>query len=219
MSPSPPRIPLLQDLYANYLRGETTATFVARVQQHYEQASIERLAVMSNRYGRRAANFALVSMANFSANSIVGAALADTDRHVREIARQGIARLWQQTDDRLNQIELLKIIELNRQTRYAQAALNASELLEVAPAVAEVWNQRSLAHHRLKLYTDAIRDGRRTMEFNPYHFECLIRMGRCHEQLDDPISALDYFRQALAVHPDLAGVRAKVHYLQRSLSD
>jgi tetratricopeptide (TPR) repeat protein len=192
---------------------------VARVQQHYEQASIERLAVMSNRYGRRAANFALVSMANFSANSIVGAALADTDRHVREIARQGIARLWQQTDDRLNQIELLKIIELNRQTRYAQAALNASELLEVAPAVAEVWNQRSLAHHRLKLYTDAIRDGRRTMEFNPYHFECLIRMGRCHEQLDDPISALDYFRQALTVHPDLAGVRAKVHYLQRSLSD
>ena len=219
MSASPPRIPLLQDLYADYLRGEKASTFLARVKQCYEQAAIERLAVMSNRYGRRAANFALVSMASYTANPIVGAALADTDRQVREIARQGIAKLWRQTGDSLNQVALEKIIDLNREARYAQAALNATDLLEIAPAVAEVWNQRSLAHHRLKLYTDAIRDGRRAMEFNPFHFECLIRMGRCHEQLDDAISALDYFRQALAVHPDLAGVRAKVHYLQRSLSD
>ena len=112
-----------------------------------------------------------------------------------------------------------KIIGLNRQSHYAQAALNATDLLETAPKFAEAWNQRSLSHYRLKLYTDAIRDGRRAMELNPYHFECLTRMGRCHEQLDDLISALDYFQQALQVHPDLAGVRAKVHYLQRSLSD
>ena len=118
---------------------------------------------------------------------------------MREIARQGIAKLWRQTGDSLNQVALEKIIDLNREARYAQAALNATDLLEIAPALAEVWNQRSLAHHRLKLYTDAIRDGRRAMEFNPFHFECLIRMGRCHEQLDDAISALDYFRQALAV--------------------
>ena len=219
MPSSPPRTPLLQELYSDYLRGETTSAFLARVKQHYQQAAIERLAVMSNRYGRRAAIFALVSMGDNAANRIVGTALADTDRHVREIARQGIAELWRQTADSLQQVTLQKIIALNRQTRYAQAALDATDLLEVAPSLAEAWNQRSLAHHRLKLYTDALRDGHRAMEYNPFHFECLIRMGRCHEQLDDRISALDYFRQALNVHPDLAGVRAKVHYLQRSLSD
>ena len=219
MSSSPPRTPLLQELYTDYLRGETTSTFLSRVKQHYQQAAVERLAIMSNRYGRRAAIFTLVSMGDYAANPIVGTALADTDRHVREIARQGIAELWRQTGDSLQQKALQKIIGLNRQTRYAQAALDATDLLEVAPTLAEAWNQRSLAHHRLKLYTDAIRDGRRAIEYNPFHFGCLIRMGRCHEQLDDPISALDYFRQALNVHPDLAGVRAKVHYLQRTLSD
>ncbi len=219
MSVSPPRIPLLQDLYADYLRGETASTFLARVKAHYERSTIERLAIMSNRFGRRAAIFSLVSMADFTSNQIVGPALQDTDRQVREIARQGIFHLWRQADDHLNQHAIEKIIDLNRQSHYAQAALNATDLLEVAPNFAEAWNQRSLSHYRLKLYTDAIRDGRRTMELNPYHFECLTRMGRCHEQLDDLISALDYFRQALHVHPDLAGVRAKVHYLQRSLSD
>ena len=170
-------------------------------------------------FGRRAANFALVSIADFASNPIVGTALNDTDRQVREIARQGISQLWRQIDDRSNQIAIDKIIDLNRHTHYAQAALNATDLLEMASDFAEAWNQRSLSHYRLKLYTDALRDGRRAMELNPFHFECLTRMGRCHEKLDDPISALDHFRQALALHPDLAGVRAKVHYLQRSLSD
>ena len=219
MSASPPRIPRLQALYTDYLRGETTSTFLKRVSACYERTTIERIAVMSNRFGRRAASYALVSMADFRSNPTVGAALADTDRRVREIARHGIVQLWHQTEDRLDQLALQKIIDLNRHTHFAQAALNATDLLEVAPNFAEVWNQRSLAHYRLKLYTDSLRDARRTMELNPFHFECLIRMGRCHEQLEDRISALDYFRQALAVHPDLAGVRAKVHYLQRSLSD
>ena len=103
MSSSPPRTPKLQELYTDYLRGETTSTFLARVKQHYQQAAVERLAIMSNHYGRRAAIFTLVSMGDYAANPIVGAALADTDRHVREIARQGIAELWRQTGDSLQQ--------------------------------------------------------------------------------------------------------------------
>ena len=43
MPASPPRIPLLQDLYADYLRGEKASTFLARVKQCYDQAAIERL--------------------------------------------------------------------------------------------------------------------------------------------------------------------------------
>ena len=175
--------------------------------------------MMSNQYSRRAAIFALISLGDYTANTVVGAALADADRQVREIARQGIGQLWRRAGNESQQKAIQKIIKLNRQARYAQAALDATELLEQTASLPEVWNQRSLAHHRLKLYTDSIRDGRRTVEGNPFHFECLIRMGRCHEQLEDPISALDYFRQALGVNPDLAGVRAKVHYLQRSLSE
>jgi len=219
MTPSPPRTPLLQTLYRDYLRGQTAAAFLAQVRCHYKLATLERLAVMSNRYGRRAAIFSLVSIGDYAANGTVGPALADTDRHVRAIARQGIAELWRQTGNGPHQQVLQKIITLNAQSRYAQAALDATDLLEAAPSLGEAWNQRSLAHHRLKLFTDAIRDGRQAVECNPFHFECLIRIGRCHEQLKDPISALEYFRQALQIHPDLDGVRAKVHYLQRSLSD
>ena len=219
MPPSPPRISQLQNLYADYLQGQPVASFLNLVQQRYDQATLERIATMSNQYGRRAAVFVLVSLGDYSANPVVGLALADADRTVREIARQGIAQIWRTVGTVKQQRSLQKIIALNRQSRYAQAALDATEFLEQTTAYPEVWNQRSIAHHRLKLYTDAIRDGRRAVEGNPYHFECFIRMGRCQEQLEDPISALDYFRQALCIHPDLAGVRAKVHYLQRSLSD
>jgi len=44
-------------------------------------------------------------------------------------------------------------------------------------------------------------------------------MGQCYLQLNDRISALECFRRALRLNPNLEGVRAKVVYLQKSLKD
>jgi tetratricopeptide (TPR) repeat protein len=41
-------------------------------------------------------------------------------------------------------------------------------------------------------------------------------MGQCYLQLGQRSEALDSFRQALELNPNLEGVRAQVQYLQRT---
>jgi tetratricopeptide (TPR) repeat protein len=177
------------------------------------------LAKGSDRHGRRAAILALTLLGEYDSNPVVAAALLDTDRLVRLIAEEGIGQLWQRGGTAPQRSALQSIIDLNGQQRHQQAATDASELIEQAPTFAELWNQRSLAHYHLRLYSDSIRDSCHALEINPYYFGCAVRMGRCHVKLDDPISALECFRLALRLNPNLEGVRAKVIYLQKSLRD
>ena len=44
-------------------------------------------------------------------------------------------------------------------------------------------------------------------------------MGRCYLKLDDRISALECFRRALRLNPNLEQIRAQVVYLQKTLKD
>jgi hypothetical protein len=42
-------------------------------------------------------------------------------------------------------------------------------------------------------------------------------MGQCFLELNDRLAALETFRRALSLFPDLEGVRAQVQFLQREL--
>ncbi len=42
-------------------------------------------------------------------------------------------------------------------------------------------------------------------------------MGHCYLELFDAVGALEWFRWALQVNPDMENVRAQVGYLQRTL--
>jgi cytochrome c-type biogenesis protein CcmH/NrfG len=44
-------------------------------------------------------------------------------------------------------------------------------------------------------------------------------MGQAYLQMNDPISALDSFRRALRLNPNMEEVRAQVIHLQRRLKD
>jgi hypothetical protein len=42
-------------------------------------------------------------------------------------------------------------------------------------------------------------------------------MGHCYLEMDDPFAALECFRRAVKLNPDLEDVRAQIDYLQRTL--
>ena len=62
-----------------------------------------------------------------------------------------------------------------------------------------------------------MRDCQQALERNPYHFPAAIGMGHCHLELFDAVAALEGFRLALSINPDMENVRAQVGYLQRTL--
>jgi tetratricopeptide (TPR) repeat protein len=212
-----PAKPLLNDIYARYLADENTANFINAISQRYLIGTLERLAEYGTAVTRRAATLAISYVGTYESNAVLGRALHDKDRCVRLIAENGLRDLWQRDGSPEQQERLKVIIRMNASQQFELAATAATELLEVAPWFAEVWNQRAIAFFHIDRYEDSASDCHETLEINPYHFGAAVGLAHCHLELDDVFSSLEAFRRALKLNPDMEEIRAQVEQLERML--
>jgi len=211
------RAPLLDAFYRSYLTDETSAHFVASVARHYTEGTLARLAVSGSRTTRRAAILAVGFLGDFQCNVILGRALHDDDRVVRLLAENSIREIWLRDGSTRQQHWLQHIMRLNNCGQFDEAVGEASRLIDEADGIAEAWNQRAIALFQLERFGDSIQDCRQTIQRNAYHFPSAVGMGHCYLELFDAVAALECFRWALEVNPDMENVRAQVGYLQRTL--
>ena len=211
--------PILQTLYHRYLDDEDAATFVKAVSLRYCVGTLERLAEYGTRLSRRAAIMALGFLGSYDSNDVLGRALHDDDRGVRMLAENGVRDLWCRDGSDSQRQKLGVVIRLNASQQFDEAVDCATELIDEAPFFAEAWNQRAVAHYYLQNYEDSANDCQQTLELNPYHFGAAVGMAHCYLELGDGFAALECFRRALKLNPDMEGVRAQVQYLERSLEE
>jgi tetratricopeptide (TPR) repeat protein len=211
------RTPALHGQYHQYLVDQDTAKFGRQVRRRYTVGTLERLAVAGDRMARRAAILALSQLGDYNSNATLGRALHDDDRGVRMLAESGIRQLWSRIGTTGHRRQLEAIVELNAQQRFDEAVTRATRLIEEAPWLAETWNQRALALFSTGRYPESIHDCSQALEINPYHFGAATGMAQCHLKLNNRHLALECFRRALRLNPNLEGVRAHVLYLQRTL--
>jgi tetratricopeptide (TPR) repeat protein len=207
----------LHRFYQRYLRDAETAPFIRAVSERYTVGTLMRLTRNGSRISRRAAAMALSFLGGYECNAILGDALCDSDRGVRMIAETGIRQVWCRAGNEVQRQQIGAIIRLNSTRQYEEARLRSSQLIAQAPWFAEAWNQRAIAYYGLQLYDEAVRDCGQALELNPYHFGAAAGMGQCHLEQSDPVAALESFRRALRINPDLDHVRAQVVRLQRTL--
>jgi tetratricopeptide (TPR) repeat protein len=55
----------------------------------------------------------------------------------------------------------------------------------------------------LDRWDDAFADFQKALELNPFHFGALENMGHCRLNRGDPVAAMDYFRRAIEINPNL----------------
>lgn len=204
-------------MYQEYLSTEESARFVSRVAQKYTVGTLSRLAEGGNRTARRAAVLALGYMGDFQVNAVVGRALHDDDRGVRLLAENAIREIWQRDGSLSHQRELERVVRWNQSGRMIEAMEAANGILAANPYFAEVWNQRAIAYFQLEQYERSASDCHQALELNPYHFGAAVGMGHCFLETNDAYAALESFRRALKLNPELEGVRAQVGYLERTL--
>lgn len=209
------RHPRLLLLYRRYLDDQDSRGFVRRLSRHYTAGTLQRLAEHPSREVRRAAVLALGSVGDYGVNHTLGRALLDDDRTVRLLADNGIRAVWTRTGNDQQRRSLGRIIRLNATREFEAAVRQATELIEQAPALAEAWNQRAIARSHLGQFAESIRDCHQALELNPYHFVAATSMGQAYLELGNPISALQSFRRALRLNPDLESVRVQVVRLAR----
>ena len=211
------RKPVLGELYQQYLADQDTAAFVHRTGQRYTVATLCRLAATGDRLVRRSAVLALGFVADYESNAVLGRALSDADRGVRLMAETAIRSVWLRIGTAAQRQQLAGLVMLNRSHEFAVALRDATALIREAPWLAEVWNQRAIAQFGLGHFEQSIHDCRQALEINPYHFGAAAGMGQCHLRLGDQTAALQSFRRALGLNPELDGIRANVQYLERSM--
>ena len=219
MSGDSRRIPLLCLFYQQYLDDQDSADFIGKVSQSYTPGTLERLAENESRQVRRSAILAIGFLGDYEVNHIMGRALHDEDRTVRMLAENGIRNVWARAGNEQQRQVLRVVVRLNSTRQFEEAARRATQLVEKAPGFAEAWNQRAIARFALGQPAESIRDCHQALEINPYHFAAASGMGQAYLQLGNQVSALESFRRALRLNPDLEGVRAQVTRLTRMIED
>jgi Tfp pilus assembly protein PilF len=93
-------------------------------------------------------------------------------------------------------------------------AAGAMKLLEAAlqakPDYAEGWNKRATLYFLRGDYVSAMSAIRETLRYEPRHYGAWAGLGRILEQTGDNRRALDAYRRALAIHPNLDGLKGEI---------
>jgi tetratricopeptide (TPR) repeat protein len=217
MSSEVRRRPVLLELYQQFLADEDAAAFVHRVSRRYNAATLCRLIAHRSRLVRRATVLALGYIADFRSNASLGRVLSDSDRGVRLLAENAIRSVWVRQGKEAHRREINAIMALNTGKQFEEARDRASRFIAKAHWFAEGWNQRAIANYCTERYEESIKDCTEALALNPYHFGAAAGMGQSYLKLGAKALALESFRRALKLNPNLEGVRANVVYLERVL--
>ena len=135
------------------------------------------------------------------------AALRDADERVRAVAELALWAVWSRSGDaRVDDLFSKGVAEIGEQ-RLPEAIATFTRIIELKPGFAEGWNKRATAYFLAGEFRRSLMDCDEVIKRNPQHFGVLSGYGQIYLRLDQPEKALEYFRRALAVNPNLEGVQ------------
>lgn len=219
MNDEPAWTSLLVDYYEQYLIDQDMTAFLRQTSDRYFVGTLERVAQTGERAARRAAMIALGRLADYRSNAVIGRCLSDADRGVRTLAESALAKLWMRIGTSSQQRRLTAVAEQLDDQDYQRAATLAGKLIQDAPWIAQAWYQRGLAYYNLAQYEAATRDCHQALEINAYHYRAASVMGQAYQLQNDLVAALECYRRALRINPQLEDIRARVVQLQRTLKE
>jgi tetratricopeptide (TPR) repeat protein len=142
------------------------------------------------------------------------AALRDSDGMVRAIAEEALWAVWSRSGDaRVDDLFKRGVKEMSSE-HLSEAIATFTRVIELRPDFAEGWNKRATVYYLAGEYRRSLSDCDQVIKRNPQHFGALSGYGQIYLRLDQPGKALEYFRRALAVNPNLDGVHGMVERLE-----
>jgi tetratricopeptide (TPR) repeat protein len=166
---------------------------------------------------RRKAVLRLADVGTMADAPALIARLRDADEVVRDVAEAAVWRVWSRSGDAKIDALFVRGLEEMQIGRLTEAIATYTEVIRAAPAFAEGWNKRATLYFLAGDYRRSLADCDEVMKRNPDHFGALAGYGQIYLRLGEPARALEYFRRALAVNPNMDGVRVNVELLERRL--
>ncbi len=136
--------------------------------------------------------------------------LRDADEDVRSTAEQGLWLLWMRSGDPAVDRALVEGTALMGAGQLPQAIAIFSDIIRRRPAFAEGWNKRATAYFLAGDFQRSLADCGEVIRRNPAHFGALSGYGQIYFRLEQFDKAIDYWRRALQVNPNMSGVRINI---------
>jgi tetratricopeptide (TPR) repeat protein len=95
-----------------------------------------------------------------------------------------------------------------------QAIEHFTAIIDADPTFAEGWNARATAYYQAGEFGPSIADIAQVLQLNPRHFGALSGLGSILEETGKPEKALEVYKAALGIHPQMEGVIEAVKRLE-----
>lgn len=103
--------------------------------------------------------------------------------------------------------------------KIAEAVEQFTAVIAAAPNFAEGYNQRAIAYFVLEAWENALEDCKKTIKLNPHHFGAYAGMGHVYLRLGRIDKAVDAYKQALAINPNLISIAESILQLRPDMQD
>jgi len=145
--------------------------------------------------------------------------LRDESPFVRGFAERALWLLWSRSGETGIDRLMAAGVEQMQAGRYADAVATFSEVIRRRPDFAEGWNKRATVHYLAGDYRKSLADCDEVMKRNPYHFGAISGYGQIYFRLEQYDKALDYWRRALEVNPNMLGVEVNIKGVEQLLKE
>jgi tetratricopeptide (TPR) repeat protein len=145
--------------------------------------------------------------------------LRDEHEGVRGLAEQGLWRLWSRSGDAAIDRLMAGGVAQMQAARFTEAIAAFSDIIRRKPAFAEGWNKRATVHYLAGDFKRSLADCDEVMKRNPSHFGALSGYGQIYFQLGEYDKAIEYWRRALQVNPNMPGVEMNIEGAEELLKE
>jgi tetratricopeptide (TPR) repeat protein len=190
----------------------TTGTAQAQALSHGQ--ALQSLSQADAQLRRKAAE-RLGEIGVMSDTAALQRALSDADEGTRENAERAMWQIWGRSGDAQVDVLYRTGVEQMSSGELNNAIASFTRIIALKPDFAEGWNKRATLYFLAGEYAKSLDDCAQVIKRNPYHFGALAGYGQIYLRLEDYARALDYFRRALEVNPNMGGVRLNIRLLEQ----
>ena len=151
--------------------------------------------------------------------SALAGRLTDDSPYVRNLAEQGLWVLWGRSGDEAVDALLARGVEEMRAGQLDASIATFSEVIRQKPEFAEGWNKRATALFLAGQLRRSLADCDEVVKRNPLHFGALSGYGQIYFQLEQYEKAIEYWKRALQVNPNMTGVELSIKATEQLIAD
>jgi len=145
--------------------------------------------------------------------------MSDAAEPVREAAQSALLEIWHRSGDPVIDQLLAKGVQQMQAQALDDALATFDLIVRRKPDFAEGWNKRATVYFLLGRGEESLKDCDEVLKRNRHHFGALSGAGQIHLQQGHAERALEFFRRALDINPNLQGPAQIIPMLEEHLRD